>query len=111
MYYGFRLEKTKTIRKEIPADDPVLGRLFMLDQNNIKEPVNLRRDYYTPKYWYFALTNSQHIKKYEWSEHTTSEDKYAKSSLNAIHEYINYLFSTSDEDRHQYFKGDKPNKK
>ena len=103
MYYGFRLERTKTVRKEIPADDPVLGRLFMLDQNNIKEPVNQKRDYYTPTYWYFALTDSQHIKKYEWSEHTTSEDKYAKSSLNAIHEYINYLFSTTDEDRHQYW--------
>lgn len=103
MYYGFRTEGGKTIRKEIPADAPVLGRLFMLDQNNIKEPVNQKRDYYTPTYWYFVLEDSKHIKKYEWSEYTTSDDKYAKNSLDEINDYINYLFSTSDEDRHQYW--------
>lgn len=103
LYYGFRTEGGKTIRKEMPADNSLLARLFLLDSKNIKESVNKKRDYYTPTYWYFALTNSQHIKKYEWSEYTTSDDKYAKGSLNAIHEYINYLFSTSDEDRHQYW--------
>ena len=103
LYYGFRKEGVKAIRKEIPADNPILAQLFLLDSNNIKKPVNKKRDYYTPNYWYFVLEDSLHIKKYEWSEYTTSEDKYAKGSLNAIHEYINYLFSTSDEDRHQYW--------
>lgn len=98
MYYGFRLERTKTVRKEIPADNSLLARLFLLDSKNIIESVNKKRDYYTPKYWYFVLEDSKHIKKYEWSEYTTSDDKYAKNSLDAINDYIGYLFTTSNED-------------
>ena len=98
LYYGFRTEGGKTIRKEMPADNSLLARLFLLDSKNIKESVNKKRDYYTPTYWYFALTNSQHIKKYEWSEYTTSDDEYAKNSLDEINDYIGYLFTTSNED-------------
>lgn len=98
LYYGFRTEGGKTIRKEIPADNSLLARLFLLDSKNIKESVNKKRDYYTPIYWYFVLEDSKHIKKYEWSEYTTSDDEYAKNSLDAINDYIGYLFTTSNED-------------
>ena len=82
----------------MPADNSLLARLFLLDSKNIKESVNKKRDYYTPKYWYFVLEDSKHIKKYEWSEYTTSDDEYAKNSLDAINDYIGYLFTTSNED-------------
>ena len=98
LYYGYRTEGGKTIRKEIPADNPILAQLFLLDSNNIKKPVNKKRDYYTPNYWYFVLEDSLHNKKYEWSEYTTSNDKYAKNSLDAIWDYYVYLFTTSYDD-------------
>ena len=99
LYYGYRTEGGKTIRKEIPADNPILAQLFLLDSNNIKKPVNKKKDYYVPSYWYFVLKDSLHNKKYEWSEYTTSDDKYAKNSLDAINDYIGYLFTTSNEDK------------
>ena len=101
LYYGYRTEGGKTIRKEIPADNPIIAQLFLIDSNNIKKPVNKKRDYYTPNYWYFVLEDSLHNKKYEWSEYTTSDDKYANNSLDAINDYIGYLITTVYEDKHR----------
>ena len=83
----------------MPADNSLLARLFLLDSKNIKESVNKKRDYYTPKYWYFVLEDSKHIKKYEWSEYTTSDDEYAKNSLDEINDYeigIHYNLELND---------------
>ena len=98
LYYGFRVTKEETIRKELSADDPIFVKLFSLDRNNIKGQVYKRKDLYNPLYWYFVLTDDQHNNIYEWSEPSLSEDKYAKSCLDIIGNYIGYLFKTSCED-------------
>lgn len=91
LYYGYRIGKEEVIRKEISNKETILNRLFSLEQTKIEQPIFKPKDFYTPVYWYFVLSDTLHNKRFEWNAYSQSEDKYAKTSLDTITNYYAYL--------------------